>query len=246
MVFPSYSFGIDSRAFFRQKGHLVEQKNKYSGLFPVVFTQILRISHSLRDWPMRESLDELEFITVGSPGSAKNAISSSDPGMMKTAVKNDIIVINASLDHPLSGTLEQLDRSLVGKIQTDMVKRDVEIETVGEGVAEMIRLAELFGEMQTKAEDPGLRSMHKIELQLHVIHGVTCFGVSSTYAFSLVIILSDKGKQAWSFLKKMQVSFFLVVYSSIKFHSAVHESYKCFSRHRWFGSLQREVIYQQE
>ncbi|GJQ99196.1 hypothetical protein Tco_0522181 [Tanacetum coccineum] len=62
------------------------------------------------------------------------------------------------LDHPLSGTLEQLDWSLVRKIQvvavdrlwkhipiSDMVKYEVEIETLGECVDEIDKLAELIG-----------------------------------------------------------------------------------------------------
>ncbi|GKG01096.1 hypothetical protein Tco_0305801, partial [Tanacetum coccineum] len=60
--------------------------------------------------------------------------------------------------HPLSGTLEQLDWSLGGKIQVvavdrlwehipiiDMAKRKVEIETLGECIDEIDKLAELIG-----------------------------------------------------------------------------------------------------
>ncbi|GJS29534.1 hypothetical protein Tco_0490154 [Tanacetum coccineum] len=51
--------------------------------------------------------------------------------------------------------------------ETDMVKRDVEIETVGEGVDEIDKLAELIGEMQLKQEDQGCVHASN-ELQLHV------------------------------------------------------------------------------
>ncbi|GKF79303.1 hypothetical protein Tco_0234871, partial [Tanacetum coccineum] len=64
--------------------------------------------------------------------------------------------------YPPSGTLEQLDWSLVGKIQ---------IETVGEDVDEIDKQAELIGEMQLRPEDQGC--IHaSFELQLHVIHVV--------------------------------------------------------------------------
>ncbi|GJX72699.1 hypothetical protein Tco_0309870 [Tanacetum coccineum] len=91
--------------------------------------------------------------------------------------------------------IQKLDWSLVGKIQvvaadsvcwsifncriagcenyvvTDMVKRDVEIETVGEGVDEIDKLAELTDEMQLKQEDQGCVHASN-ELQLHVVHVV--------------------------------------------------------------------------
>ncbi|GKB69575.1 retrovirus-related pol polyprotein from transposon TNT 1-94 [Tanacetum coccineum] len=49
-----------------------------------------------------------------------------------------------------------------------MVKRDVEIETVGEGVDEIDKLTELTGEMQLKQEDQGCVHASN-ELQLHVV-----------------------------------------------------------------------------
>ncbi|GKF13487.1 hypothetical protein Tco_0054949, partial [Tanacetum coccineum] len=52
-----------------------------------------------------------------------------------------------------------------------MVKRDVEIETVGESVDEIDKLAELIGEMQLKQEDQGCVHASN-ELQLHVVHVV--------------------------------------------------------------------------
>ncbi|GJU39163.1 hypothetical protein Tco_1192120 [Tanacetum coccineum] len=55
--------------------------------------------------------------------------------------------------------------------RTDMVKRDVEIETVGEGVDEIDKLAELTDEMQLKQEDQGCVHASN-ELQLHVVHVV--------------------------------------------------------------------------
>ncbi|GKF95235.1 hypothetical protein Tco_0287970, partial [Tanacetum coccineum] len=54
---------------------------------------------------------------------------------------------------------------------SDMVKSDVETETVGDGVDEIDKQAELIGEMQLKQEDQGC--VHaSIELQLHVVHVV--------------------------------------------------------------------------
>ncbi|GJW97488.1 hypothetical protein Tco_0179296 [Tanacetum coccineum] len=50
--------------------------------------------------------------------------------------------------------------------KTDMVKRAVEIETVGEGVDEIDKLAELTDEMQIKQEDQGCVHASN-ELHLH-------------------------------------------------------------------------------
>ncbi|GJZ39414.1 hypothetical protein Tco_0585977 [Tanacetum coccineum] len=61
-------------------------------------------------------------------------------------VKNDIhvVAVDRLWEHiPIVG------------LMTDMVKRDVEIETVGECVDEIDKLAELIGEMQLKQEDQG-------------------------------------------------------------------------------------------
>ncbi|GJV80164.1 hypothetical protein Tco_1516034 [Tanacetum coccineum] len=52
-----------------------------------------------------------------------------------------------------------------------MVKRDVEIETVGECVDEIDKLAELIGEMQLEQEDRGCVHASN-ELHLHVVHVV--------------------------------------------------------------------------
>ncbi|GKF96799.1 hypothetical protein Tco_0292620, partial [Tanacetum coccineum] len=52
-----------------------------------------------------------------------------------------------------------------------MVKHDVEIETVGEGVDEIDKLAELTDEMQLKQKDQGCVHASN-ELQLHVVHVV--------------------------------------------------------------------------
>ncbi|GJS33378.1 hypothetical protein Tco_0531760 [Tanacetum coccineum] len=130
MVFPSYSFGIDSEL----------------------------------------SSDERCAIVIV------------DTGDVKTAVKNKTSceLIARQLDHPPFGTLEQLDWSLIGKSQVvaadrlwehipivglmvvenkrcvvnaDMVKHDVEIETVDECVDEIDKLAELTDEMQLSNRD---------------------------------------------------------------------------------------------
>ncbi|GJT53143.1 hypothetical protein Tco_0988197 [Tanacetum coccineum] len=93
-----------------------------------------------------------------------------------------------------------------------MVKHEVEIETLGECVDEIDKLAELIGEMQLKQEDQSCVHASN-ELHLHVFHVVACHrfsgfgrpssrmmfialmsqsarmasaGVSSTYSLSLV------------------------------------------------------------
>ncbi|GJW44776.1 hypothetical protein Tco_0073575 [Tanacetum coccineum] len=54
-------------------------------------------------------------------------------------------------------------------VKTDMVKREVEIETLGECVDEIDKLAELIGEMQLKQEDQScVHALNK--LHLHVFH----------------------------------------------------------------------------
>ncbi|GJT58528.1 hypothetical protein Tco_1002061 [Tanacetum coccineum] len=84
------------------------------------------------------------------------------------------------MDHPLSGTLEQLDLSLVGEIQivddvqavkTDMVKHDVEVESLGKCVDEIDKPTELIGEMQLKQEDRSYVHASN-ELHLHVFRVV--------------------------------------------------------------------------
>ncbi|GJS48136.1 hypothetical protein Tco_0598257 [Tanacetum coccineum] len=81
---------------------------------------------------------------------------------------------------------EQLDQSLVGKIQvcllltmgasgttvkTDMVKHEVEIQTLGECVDEIDKLSKLIDEMQLKQEDQSCVHASN-ELSLHVFHVV--------------------------------------------------------------------------
>ncbi|GJS79121.1 reverse transcriptase domain-containing protein [Tanacetum coccineum] len=103
-----------------------------------------------------------------------------------------------------TGTLEQLDWSLVGKIQvvavdrlwehipiTDMVKREVEIETVGECVDEIDKLAELIGEMQLEQEDRGCVHASN-ELHLHVVHVVAGEHEADQHWFTWVFFLATK------------------------------------------------------
>ncbi|GJS48876.1 hypothetical protein Tco_0598997 [Tanacetum coccineum] len=115
-------------------------------------------------------LAELSF-DIRNPGSAnKNAFSSTvisfdhllelettpSQGLgyrdVTTAVKNDIMWLIASIGLSPFWNTGQLDWSLVGKfrlcnktVKTDMVKRDVEIETVGEGVVDLISGLSLIG-----------------------------------------------------------------------------------------------------
>ncbi|GKB15176.1 hypothetical protein Tco_0849099 [Tanacetum coccineum] len=56
-------------------------------------------------------------------------------------------------------------------MKTDMVKHEVEIETLGECVDEIDKLAELIGEMQLKQEDRSCVHASN-ELHLHVFHVV--------------------------------------------------------------------------
>ncbi|GJS38714.1 hypothetical protein Tco_0563757 [Tanacetum coccineum] len=84
---------------------------------------------------------------------------SGDKGMVTSAVKNtscDVWHQWVGDHHHLSGTLEQLDRSLVGKIQICVDKFD--------------KVTVLFGEMQLKQEDRSYVHASN-ELHLHVDHG---------------------------------------------------------------------------
>nr|GEZ24273.1 hypothetical protein [Tanacetum cinerariifolium] len=74
-------------------------------------------------------------------------------------------------DHHLSGTLEQLDQSLVGKIQTDMVKLVVEFESFGMSVDELDKETGSSDGLQPKQVD--LSYVHALnEPYLHEIHVV--------------------------------------------------------------------------
>ncbi|GJW78337.1 hypothetical protein Tco_0140019 [Tanacetum coccineum] len=61
---------------------------------------------------------------------------------------------------------------------TDMVKHDVEIETLGESIDEIDKLAELIGEMQLKQEDRSCVHASN-ELHLHVFR--CCLLVVSSF-----------------------------------------------------------------
>ncbi|GJZ16682.1 hypothetical protein Tco_0552805 [Tanacetum coccineum] len=87
---------------------------------------------------------------------------SSDTGAVTIAVKKDISDLIAVIGSSPFGKQEQLDWSLVGKIQ---------IETVGDDVDEIDKQAELIGEMQLKPEDQDCVHASD-ELQLHVVHVV--------------------------------------------------------------------------
>ncbi|GKA02543.1 hypothetical protein Tco_0675208 [Tanacetum coccineum] len=63
-------------------------------------------------------------------------------------------------------------------MKTDMVKREVEIETVGECVDEIDKLAELIGEMQLKQEDSRGCVSCINELHLHSVHSRCSFDVA--------------------------------------------------------------------
>ncbi|GJR80200.1 hypothetical protein Tco_0079776 [Tanacetum coccineum] len=77
---------------------------------------------------------------------------------------------------------------LANCVRTDMVKREVEIETVGECVDEIDKLAELIGEMQLKQEDRGCVHASN-ELHLHVFHVVA--GMNSSYSLHSFLFCND-------------------------------------------------------
>ncbi|GJT62369.1 hypothetical protein Tco_1092117 [Tanacetum coccineum] len=120
-----------------------------------------------------------------------------------TAVKNDIHVIIASKpDHPPSGKLETTKLEYDWENLTDMVKRAVEIETVGEGVDEIDKLAELTDEMQLKQEDQGC---------VHASTNFNCIllewaSAGLAYIFFSLVTPSSviEGSKQWILFQRMQ------------------------------------------
>ncbi|GJZ07147.1 hypothetical protein Tco_0540940 [Tanacetum coccineum] len=139
------------------------------------------------------------------------------------------------------------------------------IKTVGEGVDEIDKLAELTDEMQLKQEDQGCVHASN-ELQLHVISigslgendvklpiDFAIFlnassGVAHTYSFRLLCTPSSviEGQQVVLFQQK-QVTFLQVSIHHIKVPFMLfHESYKCYIPASWLVVTSMRVIYQQE